>query len=52
MDRAQCHAVGTAAMNEAESSLQENVQGYDTEMLDNSCDNEVSMAMFLGIHMN
>ena len=43
--KAQCHAVGTACMNVAESSLHENVQGYDSQMLDKSCDHSISMAL-------
>lgn len=44
VQKAQVHAVATAAMNLAQSSTHENVVGYDPKMLESSCTNEIQLA--------
>lgn len=45
--KAQCHCIGTAAMNESSGSVHENVVGYDPSHLDTYLDHEVDMAQHL-----
>jgi len=47
LDKAQVHAVGTAAMNHAGQSVLENVKGYDPSLLDETLIQEVQLATLL-----
>lgn len=47
LDKAQVHAVGTAAMNHAGQSVLENVKGYDPSLLDTTLTQEVELATLL-----
>lgn len=47
--KAQCHCVGTAAMNEAAASLHENVLGYDESHLQKHLDHKFTMGVSLDL---
>ncbi len=45
--KAQCHCVGTAAMNQAAGSVHENVVGYDESHLNEHLEHEIDMGVSL-----
>lgn len=47
LDKAQVHAVGTAAMRKSGQSVLENVLGYDQSYLDKYLDQPLQMSQFL-----
>ena len=48
IQKAQCHCIATAAMNQSSGSVHENVFGYDPSHLEKHCDHEIDMAKRLG----
>ena len=45
--KAQCHSVATAVMNAADTSVHENVFGFDGSQLEENCTHDIDMAQQL-----